>query len=63
MTSPLPEAVALPPGVSLLLPFQKDMKVKVLSGYGPTAGSSLYQDTNLSSKANDYALDLVLLDI
>jgi murein DD-endopeptidase MepM/ murein hydrolase activator NlpD len=63
LTSPIPGAVALPPGVSLSLPFEKDVKVKVLSGYGPSAGSSLHKDTDLTSKANDhYALDLVLPD-
>ena len=63
LTTPLPGAVAFPSNVKLVLPFPAGAKIKLLSGYGPSAGSSLHKDTNKPSKANDYyALDLVYDD-
>src|SRR5688572_8377318 len=42
-------------------PFVAGEEVTVLSGYGPTAGSSLHKDRAVSFKANDHlALDLTL---
>ncbi len=59
LTPPLPGAVAFPAGAVLKLPFPAGTKVLVLSGYGPSMGSSLHADTNAPAKANDhYALDL-----
>jgi murein DD-endopeptidase MepM/ murein hydrolase activator NlpD len=59
LTDPLPGAVPLPSGVNLLLPFPAGSEVLVLSGYGPSMGSSLHADTDATGKANDhYALDL-----
>ena len=56
-------AVALPAGFDLSLPFEKGEQVKILSGYGPHAGSSLHCRTKDTGCANDYyALDLVLPD-
>ncbi|HMR09020.1 MAG TPA: M23 family metallopeptidase, partial [Polyangiaceae bacterium] len=55
--------VALPAGFELSLPFQQGENVKILSGYGPNAGSSLHCRTQDTGCANDYfALDLVLPD-
>ena len=63
LTEPIAGAVALPPAVDLRLPFPEGAAVRVLSGYGPGAGSSLHADTDRTDKANDhYALDLVYDD-
>lgn len=63
LTQPIAGAVALPAGVTLLLPFPAGYDVYVLSGYSPSGGSSLHADTNAPSKANDYyALDLTYAD-
>ncbi|GMV12418.1 MAG: peptidoglycan DD-metalloendopeptidase family protein [Polyangiaceae bacterium] len=61
LTSPISGAVAYPStGPKLYLPFPAGYKIKILSGYSPSGGSSLHADTNATSKANDYyALDLV----
>ena len=54
-------AVQKPAGLDLSLPFKSGETVKVLSGYGPNAGSSLHCRAQDSSCANDwYALDLIL---
>ncbi len=59
LTDPIAGAVAFPSNVSLLLPFPAGSQIRVLSGYGPSMGSSLHADTNAPAKANDhYALDL-----
>ncbi len=56
-------AVSLPSGADLSLPFKAGEHVYVLSGYGPTGGSSLHCRASDSSCANDwYALDLNLPD-
>lgn len=56
-------AVNLPGGWDISLPFEDGERVRVLSGYGPTGGSSLHCRAQDSSCANDwYALDLVLPD-
>ena len=62
LTSPISGAVAYPTtGPKLYLPFPAGTKVKLLSGYSPSGGSSLHADTNAAGKANDYyALDLVI---
>lgn len=60
-TPPLPGAVVSP--VPVPAPFPAGSLIRVLSGYGPTAGSSLHADTDACCKANDYyALDLVYDD-
>lgn len=60
-TDPLPGAVASP--VPVPAPFPVGSNVRVLSGYGPSKGSSLHADTDACCKANDYyALDLVYDD-
>ena len=61
LTSPISGAVPYPTtGPKLHLPFPGGSKVKILSGYSPSGGSSLHADTNATSKANDYyALDFV----
>lgn len=52
-----------PPGWDISLPFTSGENVRVLSGYGPTGGSSLHCRSQDASCANDwYALDLVLPD-
>ncbi|MCB9701484.1 MAG: peptidoglycan DD-metalloendopeptidase family protein [Myxococcales bacterium] len=54
-------AVNKPADFALSLPFKSGETVKVLSGYGPNAGSSLHCRAQDSSCANDWhALDLVL---
>ena len=54
-------AVQKPASLDLSLPFKSGEKVKVLSGYGPSAGSSLHCRAQDSQCANDwYALDLIL---
>ena len=54
-------AVLLPGSLNLALPFKAGEKVRVLSGYGPDAGSSLHCRAKDATCANDYyALDLVL---
>lgn len=64
LTSPIAGAVALPAGTDLRLPFPDGARVRVLSGYGPTGGSSLHADTEACCKANDhYALDLTYADV
>ncbi len=56
-------AVQLPSGADLSLPFKEGENVKILSGYGPTGGSSLHCRASDSQCANDwYALDLNLPD-
>lgn len=56
-------AVAKPADFDLSLPFAAGETVKVLSGYGPNAGSSLHCRAQDGQCANDYyALDLVLPD-
>jgi MYXO-CTERM domain-containing protein len=56
-------AVTLPSGADLSLPFKAGEHVYLLSGYGPTGGSSLHCRASDSSCANDwYALDLNLPD-
>ena len=56
-------AVSLPGELELHLPFEEGERVQVLSGYGPSAGSSLHCRARDSPCANDcYALDLVLPD-
>ena len=56
-------AVSLPGELELHLPFEEGERVQVLSGYGPSAGSSLHCRARDSQCANDYyALDLVLPD-
>ncbi len=63
LTSPIAGAVSLPAGADMRLPFPAGARVRVLSGYGPSAGSSLHADTNDCCKANDhYALDLDYAD-
>lgn len=63
LTSPIAGAVALPDGVDMKLPFPAMARVRVLSGYSPTGGSSLHADTSECCKANDYyALDLNYAD-
>lgn len=61
LTSPISGAVPYPTsGPKLYLPFPAGSKIKILSGYSPSGGSSLHADTNATSKANDYyALDLI----
>ena len=61
LTSPISGAVRYPAaGPKLSLPFPAGSKINLLSGYGPSGGSSLHADTNATGKANDhYALDLV----
>ncbi|MEZ4219385.1 MAG: peptidoglycan DD-metalloendopeptidase family protein [Polyangiaceae bacterium] len=55
--------VSLPPGFDLSFPFKAGENVKLLSGYGPTAGSSLHCRSKDTGCANDFfALDLVLPD-
>ena len=54
-------AVSLPGGWDIRLPFLNGETVQILSGYGPTAGSSLHCRAQDSQCANDYyALDFVL---
>jgi MYXO-CTERM domain-containing protein len=61
ITPPLPGAVASPVPVPAMFP--AGSRVRILSGYGPSMGSSLHADTNACCKANDhYALDLVYDD-
>ncbi len=61
LTTPMGGAVLFPRSVRLTLPFPQGTRVRVLSGYGPSAGSSLHAGTNRTSAANDYyALDLVV---
>jgi len=56
-------AVSKPVGFALSLPFKAGEKVRVLSGYGPNAGSSLHCRASDSQCANDWhALDLILPD-
>lgn len=56
-------AVAKPVDFEISLPFQAGENVKILSGYGPDAGSSLHCRAQDGQCANDYyALDLVLPD-
>ncbi len=64
LTSPISGAVPYPAsGPKLHLPFPAGSKIRALSGYSPSGGSSLHADTNATSKANDYyALDLVYDD-
>lgn len=64
LTTPIAGAVPYPAsGPKLYLPFPAGSKIRVLSGYSPSGGSSLHADTNATSKANDYyALDLVYDD-
>lgn len=53
--------VNLPAGAQISLPFKEGEQVKLLSGYGPNAGSSLHCRTQDGGCANDYfALDLIL---
>ncbi|MBK8697142.1 MAG: peptidoglycan DD-metalloendopeptidase family protein [Deltaproteobacteria bacterium] len=60
MTTPMGGAVALPRGARLRLPFPSGSRIRLLSGYSPSGGSSLHEGTNRASYANDYyALDLV----
>ena len=61
LTAPISGAVAYPSsGPKLVLPMPAGYKIKVLSGYSPSGGSSLHADTNACCKTNDYyALDLV----
>jgi len=55
--------VPIPAGWELSLPFPDGENVRVLSGYGPTTGSSLHCRSQDGSCANDwFALDLVLPD-
>ena len=55
--------VPIPEGWDISLPFDDGENVRILSGYGPTGGSSLHCRSQDSSCANDwYALDLVLPD-
>lgn len=57
-TPPLPGAYASP--VPVPAPFPAGSTIRILSGYGPSKGSSLHADTDACCKANDhYALDLV----
>ncbi len=54
-------AVTLPGGFDIRLPFHNGETVQLLSGYGPSAGSSLHCRAQDSVCANDYyALDFVL---
>ena len=56
-------AVSLPSGWDVRLPFEEGEKVRVIAGYGPSAGSSLHCRAQDSTCANDYyALDLNLPD-
>lgn len=56
-------AVAKPADFDLSLPFKEGENVKILSGYGPNAGSSLHCRAQDGQCANDYyALDLILPD-
>ena len=56
-------AVTLPGGFDIALPFHAGETVQILSGYGPSAGSSLHCRAQDSVCANDYyALDFVLPD-
>lgn len=56
-------AVSKPSGFDIGLPFEDGERVRLLSGYGPSAGSSLHCRSQDTSCANDYyALDLVLPD-
>ncbi|MBK8264679.1 MAG: peptidoglycan DD-metalloendopeptidase family protein [Nannocystis sp.] len=56
-------AVQKPGAFAFSLPFKAGEKVRVLSGYGPNAGSSLHCRASDSQCANDWhALDLVLPD-
>lgn len=60
LTTPLPGAVAFPSNVQLVLPFPAGSVIRIISGFGPAAGSSLHDGTQETAKANDYyALDLV----
>ncbi len=62
-TVPLPGAVPLPASVDFRAPFTAGERVRILSGYSPTGGSSLHDGTDRTSYANDYyALDLVYAD-
>lgn len=63
LTPPGAGAAACPPAVALSWPFPAGESVFILSGYGPSAGSSLHRDRNVTHKANDhFALDLTLPD-
>lgn len=56
-------AVQKPGGWDISLPFEEGEAVRVLSGYGPTMGSSLHCRSTDPSCANDWhALDLILPD-
>lgn len=61
LTAPLTGATAFPStGPALRLPFPAGAAIRVASGYGPTAGSSLHRNLTDPSHGNDhYALDLV----
>lgn len=61
LTPPMGGAVAFPRGAPLHLPFASGVRVRLLSGYSPSGGSSLHEGTNRAGFANDYyALDLVV---
>jgi murein DD-endopeptidase MepM/ murein hydrolase activator NlpD len=63
LTPPGTGAAPFPPTVALSWPFPAGESVHILSGYGPSAGSSLHRDRNATHKANDhFALDLTLPD-
>jgi murein DD-endopeptidase MepM/ murein hydrolase activator NlpD len=63
LTPPGAGGAAFPPTVALSWPFAAGESVFILSGYGPSAGSSLHRDRNATHKANDhFALDLTLPD-
>ncbi len=63
ITNPISGAVAKPDAFRVSWPFQAGQRVYVTSGYGPSMGSSLHRNTEVTGSANDhYALDLVLPD-
>lgn len=61
LTTPLPGATLYPTtGAPLRLPFPAGARIRITSGYGPTAGSSLHRNVVVADRGNDhYALDLV----
>lgn len=62
-TPPIAGAVALPSAADFRAPFSAGERVRILSGYSPSGGSSLHDGTDRASYANDYyALDLVSAD-
>ena len=57
-------AVALPRGARLRLPFPSGSRIRLLSRYSTSDGSSLHEGNHRASYANDhYALDLVYDDV